>query len=441
MTIQVFVDSCKDNLIGILCEEMKSFVAVYYPEFALATALTILQGVTQRAFIPPGGHLVGYHILVGPPGCGKNDYLSFASMYLRAVDEKIVAREPRSGEAIKATLAEFPSRVLIADEVGAIISEGSNPRSRDPVAKSICNLWLELWSPRDVLAGSMAKDTTKRVDDVYHPRWSMLGAMTASDLTRICGIPEFGSKGLFSRICMWVIPHALQPAYNPSKGAAKPVDSTISALRDLEAKGRVKGILIGEDGTSNAWLAAPKELITWEDRGGPLDPLFQFKVAWDGLGARVSRYDASQLDVASGVIGRAKAKALTFACLHAVACGRQVLLLRDVTRGCALASGMLEADLHRLNMQAPEDSARDLVMAKMQAHVGHAMSVGALRREIRALKDQPRKFAEEVVGGMVRDGLLTLEKVGRNGAQYVSLPTGDPDVRSYAADEPLTAFN
>jgi len=431
VTIQGCLNACKGTLIGVLCEEMRDYVAVYYPEFALATALVILQGVTQRAFLPPGGHLVGYHVLVGPPGCGKNDYLSFASMYLRATDEKLVAREPRSGEAIKATLAEFPSRVLIADEVGAVIAEGSNPKSRDPVAKSICNLWLELWSPRDVLAGSMAKDATKRVDDVHHPRWSMLGAMTGSDLDRICSIPEFAAKGLFSRVCMWPVREAIQPGYNPAKGSAKPSLATLEKLKALERRGRV-GLAVDEDGSARSWKAAPTEALTWSPDGGWLDPLAQFRTRWDAMGARALN-DAEHLDVVSGIVGRAKSKALTFACLHALASGREALSLPDVNWGYGLAWDLLEADLARLHIQTEEERTREEVMAILRAYPGCVMYVGDLKNARRHLKKMERRALDDILRSMEKDGLLAMSAGPRRGTCMVGLP---PEREIGDADDP-----
>jgi hypothetical protein len=417
---------------------------VYYPEFALATAIALVGSAAQRSYTLPGGNLPGYHILVGPPGCGKNDYLSYSTAAIKDVDVRLLSPEARHAEAVKKLLSDYPSRIYIADEIGDDIAEGSSPQTRNVVARSLCKIWLEIWDPRPVLLGSMTKSKEGRIDNINHPRWSMLGAMTASDLDRIARIPEFANKGLYSRICMWQLPAPAFPGYRPQRGRTPVSPSVLGRLKGLHRHMELEG-LIAEVGSERTWQEAPTRAVAWPTVQSPFGPQDEFSRRWEGVNRHLTLYGEGTEDLVSGIISRAKMKALTFSSIHALACERETLMRADVEFGWSLADVLLKADLQRLSLESEFDRQCAEVLRYLSGQRPDALArFSDVQTSSRRLKPLPRKDFEELLSSMAKDGLIVIERGQRKNQVFCRLPSSDDhgdavaqEISDRTSDKPL----
>jgi len=415
LTIQLSVDLCKGTLIGDLCEEMKNYVAVYYPEFALGVALAIMSGACQRAYKMPGGFGVTYGLLIGPSGCGKNDYLEVARSYLRRIDPRLAASEQSSGKVTKRTLSEFPSRVWVADEIGDAILQGANPKTRDPQARAHLKTWLEMWSPPSLMLGANAMTKTLEIENVDHPRWSMLGAMTLGDFDSIRAMPEFVTKGLFSRLLFWHVGKAQTTDFKPHSRSFPVNEGTLDRLKKIFARGMFGGGN-GMDADAHDWLNAPQEELTFEG-----EALELFSRRWRGADVDIFRAKEPERETVAGIVGRGKSKGFTFSAIHAVARGSSIIETDDVKWGCDLSNALVIRDLACLHLASEEDSFRKLITDHLSSIGGRMQTIAQLKRAVWALKHVDQAKVMAVVLTLDRDGVVVCSD-SRRGMFCVGLP-------------------
>lgn len=172
------------------------------PQFAIGCALTIVGAVCQRSYTFPKHFSCNlYTVLHAPASTGKEAFIERSKKIIRSVSVKIESPEPRSGEALKVILNEYPTRCFMPDEFWKKYGAAYD-KNKDSQAYTIITKLLELYNNRKVLEGSKTKKET--IPDTEYPRTSMLSTTTFVGLQRVLAKEEFISDGMLSRLCIFI---------------------------------------------------------------------------------------------------------------------------------------------------------------------------------------------------------------------------------------------
>lgn len=381
------IASKSSGLIKSLYEQALS-VNLPYPEFALATALHTVSGISARAFKwPTSTAPTFYSFIVGEPGAGKNGYLKMLESYLCAVGEKYTIGRLVSRTGTVAELSRWPCRTLIEDEIGNSWLETYAPKASE-ARREIQDLLLTLHGENKSLAGTANKKVEDQVKRVFWPRLSVFGATTRTAMHDLTQTKPFERSGMISRLLVWETEKTVLPKGPPTGWELDP--AILDGLRRIARHG-VVGLNVDEgeeamkpEATTSVRLsgAADASLLTW-------------------LRASSEKREAlcaEESEAFGQVYSRATDNAYRFAYAHCA--GRESLEVseQDAAFGVALASLHLSRTLERMGRQSEEQRLMDMLLDWLQG----TGSV-SVRMVARTGPNQIRRLASHGIRGMLNE--------------------------------------
>jgi len=156
-------------------------------EIALASALSIMAGITGRAYNISGTGLNHYIILLARTGSGKEGAAQGIEKLINATRPQIPSIDSfigpavfSSGQALIKMLGEKPCFVSVLGEFGLTLQQISHPRATSS-EKTLKKVLLDLFNKsgkKDVLRGSVYSDTDKNTKAVQSPAVTIFGEST-----------------------------------------------------------------------------------------------------------------------------------------------------------------------------------------------------------------------------------------------------------------------
>lgn len=375
-----------------------AFVPV--PEFALATAISIMSGLCQKRFqLQNGNKLSLYTIIAGLPGSGKNDYMNYAIEAVDAVDKSCRMRsEPRSDPGLRALLLKAAPRsalFYVRDEWGLDLKAAFLGRG-DSHYTEVIKLMLRLFGHVKVLEGqerAKKEDSTKEVKD---PHLALLGSMTMPQLLQLYACDMFTETG-FSRRCDIYRGNGEHPEYKPER-----VRCSVSG----EAQKALKNVLKTFEGFQ------VEETATIVGISSSAHPVF--RAFWERVTARAGRDSDDTRDVTLATAwSTMREKIERYAGLHAVGRGSLFVEAEDAHFGVALGNLLLlttEGVVER-SMEHSLDRVVAAVLAFLGRNKGKA-SVRDLFNGVRAYKScKPQD--RQLVHTMLEQQPMVERKVSR----------------------------
>lgn len=199
-------------LIAQLISEIKRSAFVDVDEFAYGTAFSVMSAITQRGFYLDfhNGKTSTYSLILGPPACGKESYLSAITKLVSDVSQKLFCGDPRSDQALKQIIADYPSRVVALDEFPDRLANAFKKSNQESIEYKLAIIYKELWSVKRIMPASVVKQTNnknsnKNIPAVEWPTLSLFGAGTYDKFVECLNSSEFLDGGLLSRLDLWVI--------------------------------------------------------------------------------------------------------------------------------------------------------------------------------------------------------------------------------------------
>lgn len=159
-----------------------------YPQFAIASALMIITGVSQGAYkVPamveghPGGSLAQNMWLTAPSAAGKEAYRQAVAYYLDSVDERLLFDSIGSNHGLRSSLFVSNSGVSVIDEFQDELDRLTGGGSNSFVNQIISDI-KQLHNELDVLkAVTLAKS---KYPAIRFPRYSIFGLGTQEGFLR-----------------------------------------------------------------------------------------------------------------------------------------------------------------------------------------------------------------------------------------------------------------
>lgn len=397
MTIQDVV-SKSSGLVRSLYEQALA-VNLPYPEFALATALHIVSGVSARAFRwPTASAPTFYSFIVGEPGAGKNGYLKMLESYLCAVGERYTMGRLVSRTGTIAELSRWPCRTLVEDEIGNSWLETYAARASES-KREIQDLLLTLHGENKSLAGTANKKVEDQIKRIYWPRLSVFGATTRTATHELTKTRAFERSGMISRVLAWEAERPILPKGPPLRWE---LDAAIlDALRRIARHG-VVGLDV-EEGEEAMKDEATTEVRLSERASATL-------LSW--LVASSEKREALSLEESEAfgqVYARATDNAYRFAYAHCA--GRESLEVSeaDATFGVALARFHLERTLERMGKQSEEQELMDLLLDWLQSK-GASSVRNVARCGPSAVRKMHSQGIRDMLNELVASGLVKRTK-------------------------------
>ena len=390
------------GLIKILSERALE-VGLPYPEWALASALSILAGVSQRTYrVPMGASPNLYNIIVGPPGSGKNTYLTFVKEHLAAAHDNFVMGELVSRTGTLAGLAKWPSRTLVSDELGQDWLEMHSVRA-DQVKRQLRATLLEFYSDNKRMSGTANKKTEDQVKSVKHPRLSIFGATTIKAMNALYENDLFISSGMVSRATFWVAEKAIIPL-EPGKSWDLVLDH-VDALRRISRPGfhGLEAEAYGEK-----CVDEPKEVLEMGKEAGEAMLAFYREVA------ELRRSLNSDDEALEQVYSRTSERAYKYAYLHCIGRESRLVSKEDAGFGIALAKWEMAAVKKRVDdWMLPEDRIANKIEAYMKKNRGVELVKASIRHHVSEMKKIDSRVSDDILHDMVANGRIDVVKRGR----------------------------
>jgi hypothetical protein len=225
-------------LISQLAQYARACARVDKPEFALASALSVLSACVQGAWLGPAGLSLNlYQWCAGPAASGKDSYVKTTERIINEISKDLLSPRYNSVNGFRVHLMGYNSRLAIRDEFHDEYLQMVH--TRNEYLKEVLKDYKILFNAPAELGSVLIKASmTPAVD---HPYFSLLGFSTVSGL-EACSQGDFLTSGMGSRFLFWVVGQSEEEKEPSGKGLE---EGLLATLRGFIKQGLT---MVGKEG-------------------------------------------------------------------------------------------------------------------------------------------------------------------------------------------------
>ncbi len=326
-----------------------------YPQFALASSLSIIATCAQGSFFLPSfddsvggnGVLSLYQWLVAPSAAGKDSYRRAVQTFLNDVDERLCFSMSGSSHGLRAQLFTCNSGVCVIDEMQDEMAKLNN-KNASAYQKDILTNLKELYNGLDKLPQIVLNKSVH--PEIYNPILSLFALGTTAGFKKALDGDLVGG-GLLSRFVIWPCEEVIDRSYGSVRinRNEKIYKEIIKFLKDIIKIGATKvfectdknhELLLYHDRdkkpVSHLPQFTPSQALNFSSQAKEyfIDFLVENEKEYKKL---VKKNMANEDFSAGSIVERSGMNALKFASIHAIGRHDEVVNMLDAEFGIQLS--------------------------------------------------------------------------------------------------------
>lgn len=303
---------------GLWLDMYKHYLVIFKHNqvYAHAGPAILLGYLFQRNYkYPVNGPAGLYHALIGEPASFKTTFCTMATRFLMKIGQSQL-KLMVSSEGLIEGLSKSPSSMYIDDD--GLDSFGSKMLDEyNPITTAVFDRVRVVYGSEDILMGTGNKKVENQVENIVHPRLTILQTGTVDSVRKLLSISKYNTSGMLSRFGFWrgtPVKTTLQDEINAKQNLH---------WDDFDLNERIKDVT-GTVFDVKSSTVAPKFIEVKEPDYGSLE----YKYLEEVRDKYVKMRDADP--EFESVYDRLRKRVYTYAGIHAIGCKRLYLNEFDI---------------------------------------------------------------------------------------------------------------